>query len=193
MPHEHNERRFHGEPERLRSPERLELLEIDRVVGLSLDGLTVRSVLDIGTGTGVFAQAFAARGVRVCGIDVSSELINLARGYVPGTDFKVAPAEAVPYPDGAFDVAFLGHVLHEADDGVVALKEAGRVAALRVVILEWPYRDQPHGPPMEHRLKPDKVRQLAHDAGLEPVERIELAHMDLYRMTPPGKSVPGPS
>ncbi|HTZ51502.1 MAG TPA: hypothetical protein VMF68_07580, partial [Spirochaetia bacterium] len=53
--------RFHGGVERLRAPERLALMEVPRVVALSLDGGGFASVLDVGTGAGVFAEAFAAR------------------------------------------------------------------------------------------------------------------------------------
>ncbi len=184
MPHAPHERRFHGDPDRLRSPERLELLEVDRVVELSLEGLEAGRMLDIGTGTGVFAQAFAAHGLQVCGIDLSEELLQIARQFVPQAEFRLAPAEDIPYPAGAFDMAFLGHVLHEVDDAVQALEEARRVATSQIVVLEWPYREEPHGPPLEHRLKPDTVRELARVAGLGPVDHIELTHMDMYWMTP---------
>ncbi len=53
---------------------------------------------------------------------------------------------------GAFEVAFLGHVLHETDDPVRALSEARRVTTVRVVVLEWPYVQEEEGPPLEHRL-----------------------------------------
>jgi ubiquinone/menaquinone biosynthesis C-methylase UbiE len=184
MPHEPHERRFHGDPDRLRAPERLELLELERVVDLSLEGLKADAMLDVGTGSGVFAEAFAARGMHVSGIDVNLELLALAHDFVPEGEFKPAPAENIPYRDAAFDLAFLGHVLHEADDPIQALKEAARVASARVVVLEWPYREQPHGPPLEHRLKTAKVHELARAAGLNSVELIALTHMDLYRMTP---------
>jgi len=38
--------------ERLRSPQRRALLEIDRVVDLSLENMSGRDILDIGTGGG---------------------------------------------------------------------------------------------------------------------------------------------
>ena len=37
--------------------------------------------------------------------------------------------EKLPFEDKAFDLAFMGHVLHEADDLLTALKEAQRVAS----------------------------------------------------------------
>ena len=187
MAGEEHERRFHGEADRLRSPERIGLLEVDRVVGLAAEGLGAANVLDIGTGTGVFAEAFAAKGFVVVGIDANPSLLEVAKRVVPGVEFKEATAEAIPYGDGSFDIAFLGHVLHEADDPVAALREARRVSRGRVVVLEWPYVEEEHGPPLAHRLEPGKVEELAERAGLVTVERLRLAHMDLYRMPVEGE------
>ena len=70
MPHKH-ERRFNAAPGRLRTRERIALLEVDRVVSLVMENLEAASVLDIGTGTGIFAQAFDAGGLAVTGIDAN--------------------------------------------------------------------------------------------------------------------------
>ena len=86
-----NQRRFGGEIERLRTPQRVALLEVDRVVRLCLEGLvTVHSALDIGTGSGIFAEAFAAKGLQVAGIDLRDDMLEAARGYVPSGEFKQA-------------------------------------------------------------------------------------------------------
>lgn len=182
MKEEEHVRRFHGSADRLQSPERLALLEVDRVVTFAVEGLVAPRVLDIGTGTGIFAQAFSAKGFTVAGIDPNHSLLEVARGLVAGAEFKEAAAEAIPYSDGAFDVSFLGHVLHEADDPLAALKEARRVSARRVVILEWPYLQEKHGPPLEHRLRPETVEKLAMEAELGMFEHLKLTHMELYRI-----------
>jgi ubiquinone/menaquinone biosynthesis C-methylase UbiE len=182
MTEEKHERRFHGEAERLRSAERIALLEIDRVVTLTVKGLVTPRVIDIGTGTGVFAEAFAARGFSVTGIDSNGGLLQIARRLVPVVEFKQATAEAIPYADGAFEVAFLGHVLHETDDPVRALSEARRVTTVRVVVVEWPYVKEDQGPPIEHRLTQEAVVKMARLAGLEHVEVLKLKHMFLYRI-----------
>ncbi|MDD5094803.1 MAG: methyltransferase domain-containing protein [Dehalococcoidia bacterium] len=176
-------RRFHAHPDRLRSPERMARLEIDRVVGLSIEGLAPRSMIDIGTGTGVFAEAFEGIGLEVAGIDTSAEMLTIARSYVSSAKFVEAAAEAVPYPDRSFDLVFLGHLLHEADDPLKALKEARRLARMRVIVLEWPYREEEHGPPLKDRLSPDVIQGLTSQAGFHISERIGLMHMDLYRLT----------
>ena len=185
MNNSHNhERRFHGEPDRLRSAERLALLEVERVVALSVEGLSIKRVLDVGTGTGVFAEAFSRRDLHVTGIDTNAELLAIARNYVPGGHFQEAPAEEIPFEASSFDLVFLGHVLHETDNPLIALKEARKVARNRVAVLEWPYRKEEQGPPLEHRLAPEAIEDLVNKAGFQKVERLQLAHIDFYRLVP---------
>ena len=130
-------------------------------------------------------QRLAYRARRaVAGIDVNDSLLELARKKVPQAEFQKAVAEKLPYKDGAFAIAFLGHLLHEADDPVQVLREAGRVAKTRVAVLEWPYEKGEHGPPLEHRLSSETILGMARQAGLHDVEHLRLKHMDFYRMTP---------
>jgi ubiquinone/menaquinone biosynthesis C-methylase UbiE len=160
------------------------LFRSPRVVQLRMEATDVRSVLDVGTGAGVFAQVFVERSLKVTGIDPNSELLAAARTAVPAGIFIEATAEALPFADGSFDLVFLGQVLHETDDPEAALREARRVARLRVAILEWPYKSEDKGPPLEHRLRPEQIAEAARRAGFTAVERIELTRMDYYRMTP---------
>jgi len=175
-----HDRRFEGQIERLRAPQRVALLEVARVVDLCLAGISVQRVLDVGTGSGIFAEAFAARGLAVSGVDVNPAMLPVARGFVPGGEFQAAPAEALPFGDGTFDLVFLGHVLHETDDAVQALAEARRVATARVAVLEWPYLDEAQGPPLAHRLSPERVAALALAAGFGGVRQPALNHMALF-------------
>ena len=177
-----HERRFHGEAGRLRSPERVAVLEVERVVTLSLEGCTAHSVLDVGTGSGLFAEAFARRGLEVTGIDVSAEMLEVAQSYVPKGRFREGVAEQIPYPACSFDLVFMGLVLHETDDRHQALVEARRVARLRVVALEWPHDQGTPGPPLKHRLRPAEVEALAQEAGLSKAIVLRLANTVLYRL-----------
>jgi SAM-dependent methyltransferase len=177
-----HERRFAGSAGMVHSPERLALLEIERVVDLCLEAFPAGSVLDVGTGTGLFAKGFAARGLNVAGIDVSPAMIEAARRQVPQGRFRHAPAEAIPYDDGAFDLVFLGLVLHETDDRLQALQEVRRVARLGTAVLEWPFRQADYGPPLAHRLKPEEIATLAQDAGFSRIETLPLSHLVLYHL-----------
>lgn len=177
-----HERRFHGEPDRLRSASRLALLEPERVVSLSIEGLQASSVLDVGTGTGVFAEVFARWGLDATGVDVNADFLAVARELAPAARFLEGAAEGLPFEDRSFDLAFLGHVLHETDNPRRALAEARRVARSRVAVLEWPYREEENGPPLDHRLRPEMIEDLARQAGLGELVKVRLSHMDLYRM-----------
>jgi ubiquinone/menaquinone biosynthesis C-methylase UbiE len=179
-----HERRFHGEAGDLRSPARVALLQVATVVRLSLEGALIRSVLDVGTGTGIFAEAFAGQALQVTGIDANEELLKVARVAIPGVEFREAVLEELPFGKRSFDLVFLGHVLHETDDPLKALCEARRVARERVVILEWPYRREQQGPPLHHRLPADKIEGLVKAAGYSSTERLELEHMELFRLAP---------
>lgn len=182
-----HERRFKPENfARLRNLERLELLEVERVVKLSIEGVDAKSVLDVGTGSGVFAESFLALELKVAGVDVSPEMLALAKECVPGVSFREASAEHLPYSDASFDVVFLGLVLHETDDALNALKEARRVATRRVAILEWRDEDQEFGPPRADRLSEEKVKLLSQQARFHSIEPIRLRNLILYRL-PVGK------
>lgn len=179
---EAHERRFHGDVDRLRSTERISHLEIDKVIDLCLEGIDAERMVDVGTGSGLFAEAFAAHGLQVAGVDVNPEMVATASRFVPAGKFQIAPAEELPFPDGSFDLVFLGLVFHETDDALKAIQEARRVARQRVAILEWPYRQEEIGPPLAHRLKPEEVSALAHKAGCGDIDIFYLSNTVLYRL-----------
>jgi ubiquinone/menaquinone biosynthesis C-methylase UbiE len=177
-----HERRFNREIERLRDPERLARMEVERVVNLSLENLeNTRTVLDIGVGSGVFAEAFAARGMQVSGVDVNPEMLPAAQAFVPSGIFKEGTAEELPFADTAFDLSFMGLLLHETDDALAALKEAHRVTRNRLAVLEWVHTEQPFGPPLEDRIPGERVLSLAQQAGFQHIEELQLQTLVLYR------------
>lgn len=177
-----NERTFQGAIERLRSPERVARLEVARVVGLALDRLEAQNVLDVGTGTGLFAEGFLARGLQVTGVDFSEAMLEAARNLVPGASFVPGAMESLPFPDASFDLVFLGFVLHEAEDLTGALREARRVARHRVIVAEWPYQAEEAGPPLAHRLTALQVEKTALEVGFHYTEVRQLDHVVVYRL-----------
>ncbi len=184
MTNEHRRhKQFRGSPEFLSSPQRLALLEVQRVIKLSLEGVSVRTVLDVGAGSGVFTQAFAAEGLPVTGLDLSMRMLTYARKQAPAIPFVLARMETLPFPKDAFDLLFLGHALHETNDLNNTLAELYRCARVRAAALEWPYVDEEAGPPLWHRLQPDQVAFAAQRAGFTGIEAISLQRMILYRLT----------
>jgi len=159
-------------------------MEVGRVVLLSLEGIAVKTVLDVGSGAGLFAEAFLRTGLDVIGIDANPEMVTAASGFVPMGIFQRALAEELPFPDGSVDLVFLGHVLHETNDPFKVLAEARRVARQRVVILEWPYIDETQGPPREERMESRTIMALTRKAGFKKAEKLPLRHMEFYRLSP---------
>ncbi len=166
--------------ERLRAPERLAILEADRVASLCLHSRKIRRVLDIGTGSGIFAGVFVDLGLDVTGIDIQEPMLEAARNLVPQANFKLGSSEALPFADGSFDLCFLGLVLHESSRPLLALQEARRVAAERVAVLEWPYKEEEMGPPLNHRLRAEDILQQAAAAGFSGAQTIALERLVLF-------------
>ena len=178
-----HEKQFDGSIERLRSPERVARLEVERVAGLCLEAGNFKTVLDVGVGSGLFAEAFFRRGLKVSGVDINPHMLTAARQFVPQGNFQEASAEVLPFPDVTFDVVFMGLLLHKSDEPLKALQEAQRVARKRVCILEWPYSQSEFGPSLTNRLKPTDIAEMAQQAGFTRLENIQLTHLAFYCLT----------
>ena len=176
-----SERRFSGDFDRLRDPASVKMMGMDRIISASMDGVELGSMLDVGTGTAVFAERFQKAGVKfTAGVDVNPEMLAAAKCYMPEAEFKEGKAEELPWEDDEFDLVFMGFVFHEVDDYVKALQEAGRVGKKRVAVLEFPKIEQPFGPPLAHRLEAQQVIDFGRQAGLGEVKVVELEHLVLY-------------
>ncbi len=79
-------------------------------------------VLDVATGTGEQALAFAERGAEVVGIDLSEQMLGVARrkNRFPNLSFQRADAVDLPFADGSFDLVCISFALHEMPDSVRA-------------------------------------------------------------------------
>jgi SAM-dependent methyltransferase len=103
----------------------------DRLQALGI-GLPGQRILDLGTGTGVMARAFARRGAVVAGIDIAAGQIEAARQLAESEgsriDFRVAPAEEPPFAARSFEAA-------TANPCFLYFDRARLLAALRRVLV----------------------------------------------------------
>ncbi len=93
---------------------------------------SVARVIDVGCGSGWAMRLMAqkAREGRVVGIDVSDEMIRIARegsAAFSNVEFRVASAERLPFESGEFTHAFSMESLYYYTDMPGALKEIRRV------------------------------------------------------------------
>src|SRR3990170_7052637 len=86
----------------------------DKVVNFT-DAKNGSKILDIATGTGKQAFAFAKKGFDVVGIDLSEAMLKVAnkKNKYGNVKFEVADATNLPFEDNSFDVSSVSFGLHD--------------------------------------------------------------------------------
>ena len=84
-----------------------------------------RCILDVGCGLGMYMRAFRNFSQDVHGVEIDGEKAVEASLDLP--HLCVAPAEALPYADGTFDVVLSHEVIEHVTDDRQAMAEAVRV------------------------------------------------------------------
>jgi SAM-dependent methyltransferase len=86
-------------------------------------------VVDVGCGPGALTGELVRRvgADNVAAADPSAPFVEAVRARFPAVDVVQAPAEALPFPDGGFDVALAQLVVHFMADPVAGLREMARV------------------------------------------------------------------
>lgn len=91
-------------------------------------------LLDVGTGVGHVLELLGPRATRAVGIDLSSEMLRIARARLDQAGLvhcQVRQADmcALPHEDASFDTVVLHQVLHYTHEPARALAECVRVLA----------------------------------------------------------------
>jgi SAM-dependent methyltransferase len=84
-----------------------------------------RAILDVGCGLGTYVQTFRRFSHDVHGVDIDAEKVVEGSRQLP--NLCVAPAEALPYASGTFDVVLSHEVIEHVKDDRQAVAEAVRV------------------------------------------------------------------
>ncbi len=101
------------------------------------------TILDVATGTGQQAFAFAKRGYDVIGVDLTESMLEIARknnkaGFVK---FEIADATHLRFEENSFDVSCISFALHDMPPNIreKVLREMVRVTTPRgvIVIVEY--------------------------------------------------------
>lgn len=132
-------------------------------------------VLDVGCGPGYSDLYFAARGLRVTGVDNDERIVNLARSlgerlavpleYQQGDAFNLGPFY------GRFDMAYSVGVLEHFDRDVTVklLKEQAKCAHMVLICIPTRYTCYSDGITDERIYSMRQLKEIVHEAGLEVV------------------------
>jgi ubiquinone/menaquinone biosynthesis C-methylase UbiE len=97
-----------------------------------VEGLRIKTILDLGCGTGRFTEALAARfDAEVIGIDPSAKMLGQARKKRRDhrVHYQHGSGEQIPLIRDAVDLIFMSMVFHHFSDPLLAARECRRVLA----------------------------------------------------------------
>jgi SAM-dependent methyltransferase len=160
-------------------------------------------IVDFGCGSGSNSVLLAGRGAHVIGVDISEDLIRLARRRMAanrrdGVSFVVGSAHDLPLPSGSVDVVFGIAVLHHLDLRLVSrevhrvLKPGGRAifqepvrnsAVVRFVRSLIPYR-APDISPYERPLTDKELSTFAAPFSAVRLRTFALPHVAVGQVVP---------
>lgn len=157
-------------------------------------------VLDVCTGTGELALAFARRGAEVVGVDIARGVLECAaaKPMHPEPAWLEMDVTHLGFEDGAFDISTISLALHHMLEPVQCCVLAGmaRVTRRRIVIVEPHTPANPRLWPIwamvsswfdesEHLL--EWVRQdfagTCQAAGLKIIEEVQVTTFGIHRIT----------
>lgn len=99
---------------------------IDMFIG-AVDICQGKDILEIGCGTGNFTRELAKTGARIVAVDLSEDLLSLAKKKVfANVEYKAEDAESLSFSESSFDGVVGNSVLHHCNIKIV-LKELKRV------------------------------------------------------------------
>lgn len=139
--------------------------ELDALRG-ALEALAPARTVDVACGTGFLTRHLPGA---VVGLDQSESMVEVAREQVPGAEFVLGDALALPFEDGSFDRVFTGHFYGhlETAERERFLTEARRVAP-ELVVVDAARNDETPPERMDERVLSDGTSWQVYKRWFEP-------------------------
>jgi ArsR family transcriptional regulator len=114
----------------LHAPEK----DVEAAILKRMTAQPIQNLLDAGTGTGRMLELLAPHAGRAVGVDVSPEMLAIARDRLlrenlKNTQVRLADIYRLPFTTDRFDAVLFHQVLHYLDDPGAAVAEVARVMA----------------------------------------------------------------
>ena len=187
----------------------LRLAHIERLAG----GLSGKRIVDVGCGGGILAEAMAAKGATVTGIDLAEKPLKVAMLHRMETgtavDYRLASAEALAAEEpGAYDIVTCMEMLEHVPEppsvvtacaqlvkpgGLVFFSTINRNAKsflFAIVGAEYVLNLLPKGTHEFARfIRPSELSRACRDAGLEVFDLTGMTYNPLTRIYSLGRDV----
>ncbi|MBG83658.1 MAG: ArsR family transcriptional regulator [Phycisphaerae bacterium] len=148
------------------------------------------TVADLGCGTGQMAGELANWVRRVEAVDREEAMLEAARKRLLGVDnigFHRADACQLPFDDDYFDATILSLILHHLEDPSMALREASRITAGPIMVLDMMSHDR-----KDYRDTMGHLHLGFSNDDLEAIAKTSGLHVQKYVPLPPDPASSGP-
>jgi len=151
---------------------------IARLVSAARPSGTER-VLDIATGPGYIAEAFAKKSREVLGMDLTEAMLAIARARtaehgVKNISFSTGDAQNLPFDTGQFDVVVCRLALHHVQQPAKVISGMARVCKRDGIVLVEDIYASEHPPRAAYQDRWEKLRDPSHVRALPLRELLHL-------------------
>lgn len=137
---------------------------------------------DLGAGTGLFSLAASSITKNdIYALDISDKMIDILikrkkEGKVSNLNIQKNNDDKINIDDNKCDLVLLATVFHEIDNKNEILKEIKRIKKNngKLAIIEFHKKETPIGPPVNHRISLDYVKNICLNQGFEHIDDFSL-------------------